>query len=82
MLLSRRFLVRIYSKDRNCLSGILEDARTGRETSFRNARELISLLQSNGSDSSTSPLPGGKSPERTLRRDTRQRRRHRKEDKA
>lgn len=56
MLTQRRYVVRLYGKSR-FFAGILEDARTGAETPFHGARELISLLRTPGVPSSTSLLP-------------------------
>jgi hypothetical protein len=58
MLERRRYVVRLYGKGGH-LTGILEDARTGAENPFRNARELVSLLCKAGLPSPQSMPPRG-----------------------
>lgn len=56
MQTQRRYVVRLYVKGRG-LTGILEDAHTGAEIPFRNARELVSLFCKAGMPSSQPALP-------------------------
>lgn len=57
MLEPRRYLVRLHG--RHPLNGILEDARTGGEQTFRNARELLTLLRRGDFPPSEAPSPTG-----------------------
>ena len=44
MDLIRCYGVRISRKDRHCMAGVVEDARTGKSRSFRSSDELWSTL--------------------------------------
>jgi hypothetical protein len=67
MLERRRYVVRLYGNGTH-VTGILEDARTGAQNTFRDADELVSLLGKAGLTSSQSVPPKGGTRTTDLRR--------------